>query len=680
MSGRDIVTLRDAEGVVTIAWDLQDRAVNVLTPQSVAAFSDEIEGALGDASVVGIIVASRKGDFLAGLDLASVELDKLGLVADAVDAFRTLTRRMETGGKPIVATLRGSALGGGAELALGCHHRIGATDAPHARFGFPEVTIGLLPGAGGTQRVPRLCGVTASLPLLLEGKRLSFDEARAAGLIDELVPSAEIQARAHAWIHAHRDASARWDRTDFRMPGGETASPAVSDTFALANAMLRKKTWGNYPAPHAILSVVYEGTLVDIDAGLAIEGAYFRQLLVRPEARAMVKTLFFSMGRAKKLKSPLVNAPRSTFAHVGVLGAGMMGAGIALAAASAGARVTLIDRDLAIAEKTAALRPAKIMAATAYTSLADADIVIEAVFEDRAIKADVTQRAQRELPPRAIFGSNTSTLPIGSLATASLDPTRFIGVHFFSPVDRMPLVEIIRGAQTSDETLAVALDFVRFLGKTPIVVRDGRGFFTSRVFSTYVHEGLAMLREGVPPALIENAGRLAGMAVGPLTVADEVSLSLMAHVIAQTKSDLGSAYVAGPADDVIDRFVRVLDRPGKAAGRGIYAYPTDGKKKLWDELGTAIAPPTDSLDIGTVRDRLLYVQTCEAMRARADGIIDDPAMGDIGSILGWGFPAFTGGVFSYVDYIGPEAFERRTSELAARYGPRFTFSEMAIAR
>ena len=679
MSGRDIVSLRDADGVVTIAWDLQDRAVNVLTRQSVSAFSDEIERALGDETVVGIIVASRKRDFLAGLDLASVELEKLGLVADAVEAFRTLTRRMETGGKPIVATLGGSALGGGAELALGCHYRIGATDVPHARFGFPEVTIGLLPGAGGTQRVPRLCGVAASLPLLLEGNRLTFDAALAAGLIDELAPATQMHARARAWILAHRDAIARWDSKGFRMPGGATQSPAVGDTFALANAALRKKTWGNYPAPHAILSAVYEGTLVDIDAGLKIEDAYFRALLVRPEARAMVKTLFFSMGRAKKLDIRPASATRAVFAHVGVLGAGMMGAGIAMAAASAGACVTLIDRELVIAEKTAMLAPKRIVASTEYAALADADIVIEAVSEDRAIKADVTERAENVLPARAIFGSNTSTLPIGSLATASSDPTRFIGVHFFSPVDRMPLVEVIRGARTSDETLAVALDFVRFLRKTPIVVHDGRGFFTSRVFSTYVHEGLAMLREGVPPALIENAGRLAGMAVGPLAVADEVSLSLMAHVIAQTKSDLGSAYVAGPADDVIDRFVRVLDRPGKAARRGIYAYPADGKKSLWRELGTAIAPPTNTLDVATVRDRLLYVQTCEAIRARAEGVIDDPAMGDVGSILGWGFPAFTGGVFSYVDYIGTEAFELRASELAARYGQRFAPLAVAVA-
>jgi len=680
MSDRDIVALRDSAGIVTIAWDLQDRAVNVLTQQSVAAFSDGIERALGDETVVGIIVASRKRDFLAGLDLASVELEKLDLVADAVDAFRVLTRRMETGGKPIVATLGGSALGGGAELALGCHYRIGANDAPRARFGFPEVTLGLLPGAGGTQRVPRLCGVAASLPILLEGKRLTFEAALAAGLIDELAPSVEMHARAHAWILAHRDASAQWDTKGFRMPGGATQSPAISDTFASANAMLQKKTWGNYPAPHAILSAVYEGTLVDIDAGLKIEGAYFRRLLAGPEARAMVKTLFFSVGRANKLEMRSASARRATFAHVGVLGAGMMGAGIALAAANAGARVTLIDRDLAIAEKTAALAPARITATTEYAQLNDADLVIEAVTEDRAIKADVTQRAEGMLPARAVFGSNTSTLPIGSLSTASAQPERFIGVHFFSPVDRMPLVEIIRSTQTSDETLAVALDFVRFLGKTPIVVHDGRGFFTSRVFATYVHEGLAMLREGVPPALIENAGRLAGMAVGPLAVADEVSLSLMAHGIAQTKADLGSAYVAGPADDVIDLFVRVLDRPGKAAGRGIYAYPTDGKKRLWSELSTAVAPPTNPLDVGTVRDRLLYVQTCEAMRARIDGIIDDPAMGDVGSILGWGFPAFTGGVFSYVDYIGAEVFERRAAELAARFGPRFAPAAVAVAR
>lgn len=674
MNARD--AYQNDAGVVTIAWDLHDRPVNVLTPASVAAFGDAVERALTDDAVIGVIIASRKHDFCAGLDLTAVVSERLADVGDTVDTFRALTRRMETGGKPFVAILAGSALGGGAELALGAHRRIGSNDVADARFGFPEVTLGLLPGAGGTQRVPRLCGIVEALPLLLEGKPVGFAEASELGLIDELAPTGELHARAHAWIFANRDARAPWDVKGYRLPGGTPQMPAIADVFVGANAMLRKKTWGNYPAPHAILSAVYEGTQVDIDAGLRIESAYFRKLIATPDARAMVKT-FFSLGRAKKLGSGAGEA-RASFAHVAVIGAGMMGAGIAQAAARAGARVTVIDRDRTIAER-AANGVAGIAATTDYDALGDADIVVEAVFEDRAIKAEVTRRADAVLPPGAVFGSNTSTLPIASLAAQSAHPDRFIGIHFFSPVDRMPLVEVIRGEATTDDTLAVALDFVRFIGKTPIVVRDGRGFFTSRVFSAYVDEGLAMLREGVSPALVENAGRLAGMAVGPLAVADEVGLSLLAHVIAQTRTDLGEAYRPGPADDVVARFTTEFDRPGKAARRGIYDYPTGAKKRLWPELAMHFAQHPGALDVATVCDRLLYAQTCEAIRARAEGIIDDPDMGDVGSILGWGFPAFTGGVFSYVDYVGEDRFEARARELAQRFGSRFAL-EVALAR
>lgn len=679
MSEPDVCYECDAAGVATITWDLAGRAVNLLTADSVAAFGRAVERALADDAVCGVVVASRKHGFIDGLDFAAVEPERLATFADAVEAFRSLTRRMETGGKPFAATLNGTALGGGAELALACHYRVGAGDAPAALFGFPEVTLGLMPGGGGTQRVPRLCGITAGLPLLLEGRRISFSDARTLGLIDELAPAAELHARAHTWLLAHRDVRAPWDAKRFRIPGGSPQAQAVAGAFASTNALLHKKTWGNFPAPHAVLSAVYEGTQVDIDAALRIEGVYFRALLRSPEARAMVKT-FFSLARAKRLGTRTDGVPAATFAQVAVLGGGMMGAGIARSAALAGARVTLLDRDRAVAEATAALAPDRIAATTDYASLAQADIAIEAVFEDRASKAEVTRRAEATLPPRAIFGSNTSTLPIGSLAAASGRPERFIGIHFFSPVERMPLVEIIRGARTSDETLAVALDFVRFIGKTPIVVHDGRGFFTTRVFSTYVHEGLTLLREGVAPALIENAGRLAGMAVGPLAVADEVGLSLMAHAIAQARADLGDAYVPGPADDVIDLFARVLGRPGKAAGCGLYDYPSEGKKRLWSGLRDALGAPPSTLDVATVRDRLLYVQAVEALRVRADGVIADPDLGDVGSILGWGFPAFTGGVFSFARYVGGDSFARRARELATQYGARFAVPEPAPSR
>lgn len=664
---------RDAHGVVTLTWDMPSRPVNVLTRASLAAFADAVERVLADPDAVGAIVASAKRDFIVGLDVNEFAE---GRPADAVAAFVRLTRRMETGGKPFVAVLAGSALGGGAEIALACHHRVGASDAAGARFGCPEVSIGLIPGGGGTQRIPRLAGVVAGLTLLLEGKRLKFPDALEHRLIDELVPSSDVVAAAAAWVLANPGAKAPWDVKGFRVPGGSPAEPRVADAVAIATATVRKRTWGNYPAARAILSAVYEGTIVDIDGGLKIEESYFKKVFATPEARAMVKTLFFSLNAA----NAAAGGAKRSFAKVGVIGAGMMGAGIAHVAAKAGASVALLDRDAATASHgrdraigaDAALGE-KITASAEYAALADADIVIEAVFEDREIKAAVTRAALAVTPPAMVFGSNTSTLPISGLAEASSRPENFIGIHFFSPVERMPLVEIIRGARTSDTALAEALAFVRFIGKTPIVVDDSRGFFTSRVFSAYVFEGLTLLREGVSPALIENCGRLAGMAVGPLAVADEVSFTLLDHVRAQTRADLGEAFEPHVADDVITLFARTLQRPGKASGRGVYDYPVDAasKKLLWNGLREHFPAASEALDTRTICDRLLYAQVAEASRARAEGVIADPAMGDVGSILGWGFPAFTGGVFSFVDFVGGQTYASRASELAERFGPRF---------
>jgi 3-hydroxyacyl-CoA dehydrogenase/enoyl-CoA hydratase/3-hydroxybutyryl-CoA epimerase len=687
----DLITYEiDSAGIVTLEWNMPGR-VNVLTSQSVPAFGAAVERVLSDPNAVGAIVTSSKGDFIVGLDLNEVGAAGIRDLDANIDAFHAMTRRMETGGKPFVAALVGTALGGGAEIALACHHRIGV-GGTDARFGCPEVTLGLLPGGGGTQRMPRLVGIVAALPLLLGGKRLRFEAAAKLGLIDELVPANELTAACRAWILANPSAKAPWDDKAFKFPGGTPHNPKVAEAFIGASAMLRKKTWGNYPATRAILSSVYEGSQLDIDGGLRVEARYFRGLLAGREAPAMVKTLFFAMNEAKKLPGRPPGVPKAVFKHVAVLGAGMMGAGIAYESARAGARVTLIDRELSLAdrgkaysqkllaaevakqrvsESDAAAILARIEPAVEYDALRDADLVIEAVFEDRDIKADVTRRSEAVLPPTAVFGSNTSTLPIGGLAEASVRPARFIGIHFFSPVERMPLVEIIRGRESGDEALATALDYVRFIGKTPIVVNDSRGFFTSRVFATYVNEGLALLGEGVPPALIENAGRLAGMAVGPLAVADEVSFSLMKHVRDQTKRDLGDRYASGPADDLIERFVTKLDRRGKAAGAGIYEYPAGGKKYLWPGLAEHVAAPTNHLDVEIVKRRLLFVQTLEALRCLEEGVLTDPAMGDVGSILGWGFPPFTGGVFSYVDYIGRDAFEAQRAELAAKYGKRF---------
>jgi 3-hydroxyacyl-CoA dehydrogenase / enoyl-CoA hydratase / 3-hydroxybutyryl-CoA epimerase len=662
----------DGDGIATITWDAPGRPVNVLNAASIGAFAAAVRRALDDDAVRGAIVASAKSGFIVGADLENIFDD----TADAADvhAFHTLLRTMETGGKPFVAAIEGSVLGGGLEIALACHRRIAADDS-RARLGFPEVTLGLLPGGGGTQRLPRLIGIVRALPLLLEGRRIGVAEAHELGILDALVPAGGALAAAREWLLAMPAATQPWDAKGYRVPGGEVQSPKVADFIGAASATVRKKTYGNYPAPRAILSCVYEGLQLTIDAGLRVEQRYFIELLRGPEAKAMVRTMFFSLGAANKLAARPAEIPPSSLRTVGVLGAGMMGAGIAHVTARAGAQVVLIDRDAELAQRGRAHTTddavrERIVATASYDGLTEADLVIEAVFEDRAVKADVTRRADEVLPTRAIFASNTSTLPISSLAAASRDPQRFIGIHFFSPVEKMPLVEIIRGAQTGDAALATALDYVRMIGKTPIVVNDSRGFFTSRVFATYVNEGLALLRDGVKPALIENAGRMAGMAVGPLAVADEVSLSLSHHVRLQTQADVGDAYVPGPADEVVARFVTELDRPGRRAGKGLYDYPEGGRKTLWPGLAEHFPLAARQPDVAEVKQRLLYVQSLEAARAFEDGVIASAADGDVASILGWGFPAFTGGVFSLIER-DPAAFVAACERLAAAHGDRF---------
>jgi 3-hydroxyacyl-CoA dehydrogenase/enoyl-CoA hydratase/3-hydroxybutyryl-CoA epimerase len=661
------------DGIATITWDAPGRPVNVLNAASIAAFSAAVHRALGDDAVRGAIVASAKRDFIVGADLERIFDDATD--AGDVRAFHALLRAMETGHKPFAAAIDGSVFGGGLEIALAAHARFG-TDEERARLGFPEVTLGLLPGGGGTQRLPRLIGIAPALPLLLDGRRIGFRDAYERGVFEALVPAGDAVAAARAWLLQTPVAVQPWDAKGYCIPGGEVQSPHVAELFGAASATVRKKTYANYPAPRAILSCVYEGLQLTLDAGLRVEQRYFIELLRGPEAKAIVRTMFFSLGAANKLAARPRAIPPATIRTVGVLGAGMMGAGIAHVAARAGANVVLIDRDRELAERgrarteDEALR-ARIVATADYDGLGDADLVIEAVFEDRAVKAGVTRRAEAVAPERAIVASNTSTLPISSLAAASRRPERFIGIQFFSPVEKMPLVEIIRGAATGDEALATALDFVRLIGKTPIVVNDSRGFFTSRVFATYLNEGLALLAEGVAPALIENAGRMAGMAVGPLAVADEVSLALSHHVRLQTQGDLGAAYVPGPADDVIARFVTELDRPGKRAGKGLYDYPAGGRKRLWPGLAEHFPLAARQPDVDEVKQRLLYVQSLEAARAYEEGVIESAADGDVGSILGWSFPAFTGGVFSLIER-DPAAFAAACERLAAAHGPRFT--------
>ncbi len=695
-----IHTTIDHDGIANIEWDMPGRAQNVLNDTSMAAFGTAIQNALADPAVKGILIASAKKDFIAGGDLEMFMQDgKAQTLFDGIMRWHQLLRAMESGGKPVAAALNGSALGGGLELALACHYRV-AADNPKARFGFPEVTLGLLPGAGGTQRVPRLMGMQASLPLLLEGKRIKAQDAQKANLIHAVAPMGEERATARSWLIGSIQSGVKpqqpWDGKGFRIPGGGVMTPAGMQLFTGANAMLREKTYGNYPAPRHILSCIFEGMQTDIDTGLKIEARYFVNLVLSPAAKNMIRSLFFGMNEANKLGGRPPGVPTQAYAKIGMLGAGMMGAGIAYATAMAGIEVALLDasqeaadkgRDYShkllarqvakghIAQVAADAVLARIKPTTDYAELQGCQLVIEAVFEDRVIKAEVTRKAEAALLENqaadAIFASNTSTLPITGLAEASGRPANFIGLHFFSPAERMPLVEIIAGRQTSQTTLARSMDFVKAIGKTPIVVNDSRGFYTSRVFGTYIAEGMALLREGVAPALIDKAGLISGMLVGPLALTDEVSIELAYKVAQQTRADLGDAYVEPPSAPVVTLMVEQLGRLGKKVGKGFYDYPVDAKKRLWPGLAEHFPLSAEQPGVEHVVERLILIQSLEAARCLAEKVLMHPQDADVGAILGWGYPPFRGGPIGWIHTLGIANFVADCERLAALHGPRF---------
>ena len=687
----------DGDGVASIVWNMTDRSMNVMNQASVAAFGEAVHKAIADKAVKGVIVTSAKSDFVAGGDLVSMLEESKDAARALQNSFKLqkLFRDIEKAGKPFVAAMNGTALGGGYEICLACHRRIVA-DNPKTLIGLPEATIGLLPGAGGTQRLPRLIGVSKALPMILEGKKVDPKTALGLGMVEEVVAPADLLKRAKDWILGDGQTGhvKPWDQKGFRVPEAAN-TPRGAQVFTAGNGMLRAKTMGNYPNAQYIMSCVYEGMLVDIDTGLKIESRYFVACTQSKEARNMIRSLFFSIGEANKLANRPKNVPTQTYAKVGILGAGMMGAGIAWACSSVGIQTVLLDSTQESADKgkaySAALLDKRIKAkkaseadkdrqlglikaTTSYDDLKSCDLIIEAVFEDRAIKADVTKKAEAQIAPTAIFASNTSTLPISGLAEASSRPANFIGLHFFSPVDKMPLVEIIRGKQTSDETLARAMDFVKKIRKTPIVVNDSRGFYTSRVFATYVTEGLTMLAEGVAPALIENAGKMAGMPVGPLALADEVSMELMHRVRQQTKKDLGDAYKSDGSEPVLQAMVEKLGRIGKKAGKGFYEYPADGRKKLWAELGKhfPVKPEAEQPALADVIKRLIYIQSVETARCLEEKVVIDVRDADVGSIMGWGFPPFRGGTVSNIDTVGLQPFVAECDKLAQKHGTRFT--------
>ncbi len=683
----------DGDGVATITWNVSNRPMNVLNEETIAAYSAAVEKALGDDEVKGVIVASAHKEFMVGADLSAMGDGS----KEALTKFITLThkmfRDMETGGKPFVAAINGHALGGGYELCLASHHRIAADDAK-IKIGLPEAKIGLLPGGGGTQRLSRLIGMQQALPLMLEGKELAPAAAKNMGMVDEVVPADELLAAAKAWVlgDGQKNKVQPWDKRGFKIPGGAVQSPQGQQAFMAGNAMLRQRTFGNYPAQENIMSSVFEGCQVDIDTGLKIEIRYLIATAMTPECRNMIR-LFFALTEAGKGAGRPEGVPEATFNKIGVLGAGMMGAGIAFVTALRGMDVVLLDMAQESADKgkehaadllkkrvsrrrmdqeAADAALARIQPTTNFDDLAGCDLVIEAVFEDRGVKADVTQKTLAVTGDGIVFGSNTSTLPITGLAEASSRPDNFIGLHFFSPVDRMPLVEIIMGEGTSDETLAKSIDYVKAIRKTPIVVNDSRGFYTSRVFGTYVREGLALLADGVAPALIENAGKMAGMPVGPLAMADEVSIDLMYKIGKQTREDMGDDYVPVPGDDLVVTMVEELGRLGRKSAKGFYDYPEKGDKRLWPGLAEQCPPAAEQPDVDEVKKRLMFIQSVETARCMEEGVVTEKRDADVGSIMGWGFPPFRGGVLSQVDTIGIQEFVAECDRLAQAYGPRFS--------
>lgn len=684
----------DSDGIATIAWNVTNRPMNVMNAESIAAFEQAMDKALGDAAVTGIVVTSARKEFIVGADLSGFAgMDSVEALAGFVGGLHALMRRMEKGGKPIVAAINGHALGGGFELAMGCHRRIVADD-PRIKLGQPEAKVGLIPGGGGCQRLPRLIGIREALPLLLEGKEVNPQTALKLGMIDAVVPADDLIPAAKAWIKEAGPAGAvqPWDKKGFKIPGGAPMSPGGMQTFVAGNAMLHAKTLGNYPAQRNIMSAVYEGCMVDIDNALKVETRWFVATARTPEAKNLIR-FFFSMTEANKGGRRPREVPPQTFTKVGVLGAGMMGAGIAHVTAMAGIEVVLLDSTAEQAAKgkgysegllkkrvargrmdqaAAEAVLARITPTADFADLAGCELVIEAVFEDRAIKAEVTEKADAVCGEDYLFASNTSTLPITGLAQASARPANFIGLHFFSPVDKMRLVEVIRGDKTTDETLARAIDYVKAIRKTPIVVNDSRGFFTSRVFATYVREGLALLAEGVNPALIENAGRMAGMPVGPLALADEVSIELMHKVAVQTAADLGDKYRPGPGEAVMSRMVDELGRIGKKAGKGFYDYPDSGKKHLWPGLGEQFPLAAEQPALEAVQERLMLIQSVETARCLQESVITDPRDADVGSIMGWGFPPARGGVIGQIDTMGVDVFVAACDRLAQTHGERFS--------
>jgi 3-hydroxyacyl-CoA dehydrogenase / enoyl-CoA hydratase / 3-hydroxybutyryl-CoA epimerase len=693
------------DGIATITFDEPGSPVNTMCDQWRTDLDEVIAQVVRDKDAIrGIVLASNKTTFFAGADLKGTMRLRPSdgpRLFEEIQQIKKNFRTLETLGKPVASCLNGTALGGGWEVALVGHYRV-AVDDPKIQFGLPEITLGLIPGASGITKMTRLLGLMGAQPYILESKLFSPAQALELGLVHELVPDAtRLRPAALAWIETHAGSAVPahhpWDDKNYKMPGGTPGNPKIAGMLAVAPAVLRQKTRGLYPAPEYALAAMVEGAQVDFDTALRIESRYLARLVVNPIAKNMINTFFFNMNAIRSGQSRPKDVPRYKPQKIGILGAGMMGGGIAYAQASRGIATVLkdvtaekaeagkaysvkitqprVDKGRMSPDDQAALL-ARISPAGSVQALRGCDLIIEAVFENRELKARVTQEAEPMLASAGFFASNTSTLPISGLAKASSRPDKFVGIHFFSPVDKMKLVEIIRGKQTDDETVARAFDYVQSLGKIPIVVNDSRGFFTSRVFGTFVMEGAAMVGEGIPAPVIEQAGIQAGMPVGPLAVLDETALSLSVHVLDQTRTDFraeGGTYIAAPGELLVERMVKEFDRNGRAAGGGFYEYPQDkgAKKFLWPELKNLFEKPGIGWDMQDLKDRLLYRQAVETARCLSENVLTTVHDANIGSIFGIGFPAWTGGALQFIYGMGVDAFCARATQLADRYGPGF---------
>jgi 3-hydroxyacyl-CoA dehydrogenase/enoyl-CoA hydratase/3-hydroxybutyryl-CoA epimerase len=691
-----------ADGIATITHDAPGAPVNTMTEQWQADLDEAVACVEADKGrLKGVLVMSGKKTFFAGAQLDSVlklKAEDAAAGFKGIEAMKACFRRLDLLGRPVVALLNGAALGGGWEVALAAHARF-ALDDRRIQFGTPEVSFGLIPGATGITKTVRLLGLMAAQPYLMEGKLFGPREAMELGLVNGIGATMDdLREMALAWIADNPEAVQAWDRKDYRMPGGTPSNPKIAAGLTVAPAMLTAKTHGLYPAAQAILETMVEGAMVDYDTATRIESRKLAKIMVGQNAKNMITAFFFNLNAIKSGQSRPAGFAAWKPARVGVLGAGMMGAGIAHANASRG--IACVLKDVSIEKARAGHEAVRRITApqvakgrmdevtqaallNLVTPTADAadlkgcDLIIEAVFEQRELKAQVTREAEPMLAEGGTFASNTSTLPISGLARASKSPQHFVGLHFFSPVHRMKLVEIIRGQQTDDETIARAYDYVLALGKTPIVVNDSRGFFTSRVFGTYVMEGAAMLAEGIAAPLIEHAADAAGMPVGPLAVIDETSLSLSVHVMEQTRADLaaeGRAWTPAAGEGLVERMVKEFGRAGRAAGGGFYDYPAGRPKQLWAGLKQHFEKPGVEAGVDELKQRLLYRQAIETARCLAENVLISVHEANIGSILGIGFPPWTGGAIQFVASEGLEKFLRNADALAQRHGARFAVS------